>query len=453
VYYFQKYFKVKVPSWLLEGDVGCSIVFNTCFDPRLDDKLLTGFLAVKQHMNNIDTITTGASSLLGGDGAKEKQRYENAYKLCIQKIRRNIEDYANQPKPKSWAFDVEGDYSQWDEDFFAIGNWTSSFFTGMALLAWQETEEEHFLKQTLRLAPIYQEKACVRFLDMHHDAGFLYTLYSIALYKLTQDKAHRGVALAAANALYQRFNPVGNFIRAWGRLDQPEEDICEGKVKTDNMAIIDCMMNLPLLFWASLETGDHKYHSAAVCQAETSLKNFVRSDDSVCHAIRFDLKSGMPIGEDNYCGRDVHTYWARGTTWAIYGFALAYRYTGDKRYLESSRRLAKKFIANLDEEVVPVWDFRLPDGEPRLRDSSAAAVAVCGFQELLKHGEDSLISNAKAVLLGRLCSDDYLDANPLRRGILRNGQVGRAKNAYTSWGDYYLMEALAVELRRTETFW
>lgn len=382
----------------------------------------------------------------------EMKCFEAALKLCIQKARRNIEALAD-GKPKSWSWDVAGDYSNWDESFFSIGNWTSSFITGMALLAWQETEDEFYLKQTLRLTPQYREKACVRFLDMHHDAGFLYTLYSIALYKLTDDKAHREVALAAAEALYQRFNHSGGFIRAWGRLDQPKEEIYEGYVQTDNMAIIDCMMNLPLLFWATQESGDRKFHDAAVRKADTTLKNFVRPDDSVCHAFRFDLKTGAPLGPDNYCGRDVNTYWARGATWAIYGFALSYRYTGDKKYLEASRRLAKKFIENLDDEVVPVWDFRLPAGEPRLRDSSAAAVAVCAFQELLKHGDDTLILKTKNALLNRLCSEDYLNNDLLCRGVLKNGQVGRAKNAYTSWGDYYFMEALVRELHSTPTFW
>lgn len=227
--------------------------------------------------------------------AADKKCLEAALNLCIQKTRRNIEDLAD-GKPKSWSFDVEGDYANWDESFFAIGNWTSSFITGMALLAWQETEDEHFLKQALRLAPIYREKACVRFLDMHHDAGFLYTLYSIALYKLTNDQAHREVALAAANALYERFNHKGNFIRAWGRLDEPAGQTFEGFIQTDNMAIIDCMMNLPLLHWASKESGDSKFHDAAVRQADTTLKYFVRPDDSVCHAFRFDLKTGTPIG-------------------------------------------------------------------------------------------------------------------------------------------------------------
>lgn len=359
---------------------------------------------------------------------------------------------ANAREPRTWSWDVNGDYTNWNESFFSIGNWTSSFFTGMALLAWQETEDEYFLKQTLRLAPIYREKACVRYLDMHHDAGFLYSLCSVALHKLTKDKSHREVGLAAAEALYQRFNHTGNFIRAWGRLDSPAEPINGVITQTDNMAIIDCMMNLPLFYWATQESGDRKFLEAAVRQADTTFKNFVRPDDSVCHAFRFDLKTGAPIGPDNYCGYSKDSYWARGTTWAVYGFALSYRYTGDKRYLEMSRRLAKKFISQLDEEVVPVWDFRLPANAEHVRDASAAAVMVCGIQELAKHNAaDRDLLDVKTALLSRICSDDYLDENLNCRGVLKSAYGSRV--AYSSWGDYFFMEALAVELKQAQTFW
>jgi unsaturated chondroitin disaccharide hydrolase len=104
-----------------------------------------------------------------------------AFDVCVRKTRSNIKCLADEPKSGAWALD--GNYFKFQEGFYEIGNWTSSFFTGMALLAWRETEEEYFLQQTLRLAAAYREKACVRFLDMHHNAGFLYSLYSVALYK------------------------------------------------------------------------------------------------------------------------------------------------------------------------------------------------------------------------------------------------------------------------------
>ena len=379
---------------------------------------------------------------------KSSELFQRAFDLCVAKTRRNIKDLADQPK--TWSNAVDGDYSTFEEEFFEIGNWTSSFFTGMALLAWRETEDEYFLRQTLRLAPAYREKAMVRFLDMHHDAGFLYSLYSVALYKLTGDQAHRAVGLAAAQALYQRFNHAGGFIRAWGHLTTTEYD---------NMAIIDCMMNLPLLYWASLESGDSKFRDAAIKQADTTLKYFVRADDSVFHAFRFDLKTGQPIGGDNYCGRGVDTHWARGTAWAIYGFALSYRYTGDKRYLDASLRLTHKFNQELNGDTVPAWDFRLPPGEAPMGDSSAAAIVVCGYQELEKLGAaDALITKTKESLLHQLCSDAYLNFSDACRGVLRDGQVGLngpglAQNAYTSWGDYYLTEALDRELHQGETWW
>jgi unsaturated chondroitin disaccharide hydrolase len=372
-----------------------------------------------------------------------------AFDLCVRKSRRNISDLADNPKTWSWADD--GDYSKFNEGFFEIGNWTSSFFTGMALLAWQQTEDEYFLQHTLRLAPAYRDKATVRFLDMHHDAGFLYTLYSVALFKLTGDKEHREVGLAAAEALYQRFNPKGNFIRAWGRLDEPAGQLVEGRT-TDNLAIIDCLMNLPLLFWATQESGDRKFHAAAVRNADTTLKCFVRPDDSVCHAYRFDLKTGVPLGPDNVCGYGVDSHWARGAAWAVYGFALAYKYTHDARYFDAATRLALNFVSQLDTELVPVWDFRLPPGEPAIRDSSALAVFVCGLNELTRQGgAGSKFVPFTQPLLRRLCTDEYLNADERCRGLLRSAYGNRA--AYSSWGDYFLMEALARELFQFEAWW
>jgi unsaturated chondroitin disaccharide hydrolase len=366
---------------------------------------------------------------------------KKAFDLCVRKTRGNIRRLADEPK--SWSNAVDGNYAKHSEGFFEIGNWTTSFFTGMALLAGRKTKDEYFLKQVLRLAPAYREKVFTRFMDTHHDLGFLYSLYSVALYKLTDDKQHREVGLRAAEVLSRRFNAKGNFIRAWGRLNTTDND---------NLAIIDCMMNLPLLYWATSETDDTSYRDIAIRHADMVLKYFVRPDYSVCHAFRFDLQTGQPIGPDNFCGYAKDSYWARGATWAIYGFALSYSYTRDEKYLQAAVRLAKKFISQLDGEIVPVWDFRLPAQLKPVRDASAAMVAVCGFQELTKHHvADADILKAKDALLGRVCSNDYLDANEACPGVLKSGYG--SKMAYSSWGDYFLMEALSRELETGETFW
>ena len=376
-----------------------------------------------------------------------QERIKSAFRLCVLKTLKNIKRLADEPK--SAAFAVDGNYFAWPQDFYEIANWTSSFFTGMALLAWCKTEDRCFLDQVLRLAPHYRRKVFIRYLDTCHDLGFLYSLYSVALYKLTGDREHRKVGLRAAEILSERFNPKGNYIRAWGRMNTSVHE---------NLVIAESLMNLPLLFWASNESADGKYRDIAIRHADTVLKSFFRSDNSVYHAYRFDSKTGQPLEGDNYSGCSVDSHWARGAAWLIYGFALSHSYTRDPKYLDAALRLAKFFVARLDSEMIPMWDFKLTANAPLLRDSSAASVAVCGFQELEKHNTaDSEILASKQELLERLCTRDYINFDPAVCGIQRVGQVGDcqliAKNAYTSWGDYFLMEALSRELGFYGNFW
>lgn len=394
---------------------------------------------------NLKTQKPGAKS--ASVQASGREMKEAAFNVCVQKTRYNIVRLADEPKSAALAED--GNYFDFPVGFFEIGNWTSSFFTGMALLAWQETEDEFFLKQVLRLGPPYQEKITSRRMDTHHDLGFLYSLYSVALYKLTGERKHRETGLRAAELLSERFNKKGNFIRAWGRMDTSEHD---------NMAIIDCLMNLPLLYWAAIESGNEKFRDIAIRHADMVLRVFVRADDSLYHAYRFNLKTGKPLRGDTYGGCAVESHWARGTAWAIYGFALSYAYTDEKKYLLTAIRLARNFVANLDAEVVPMWDFKLTPEAPRIRDASAGSVAVCGFLELLKHIPDDMgLLEAKDKLLLRLCDKKYLDDNLECPGLQRFGQTGGveklATNAYTSWGDYFLMEALSRDLGYGESWW
>jgi len=377
-----------------------------------------------------------------------------AYSVCVAKSRANTARLAD--RPMSGAFAADGNYFGFHEGFFDIGNWTSSFFTGMSLLDFEASRDLDLLKEINRLGDVYREKVSSRAENTMHDLGFLYSLYSVGLYKLTGNLDDRRTALQAADQLAKRYVGKGGYIRAWGRMEDESTDYA-------GLAIIDCMMNLPLLFWASEETGNRFYYHIACRHADTTLANFVRDDDSVYHAFRFDLKTGVPAGGDNYCGYGVETHWARGATWAIYGFSLAYRYTKDPRYLDASRRLAKKFVSLLDDQVVPVWDFRLTADMPPLLDTSAAAIAVCGLQDLLDHlpGETDLKESADS-LLKVLCAR-YINDDPECPGILKDAQVGDglipgknfylARNVYTSWGDYYLMEALARRLHGMKSYW
>lgn len=94
--------------------------------------------------------------------------------------------------------------------------------------------------------------------------------------------------------------------------------------------------------------------------------------------------------------------WSRGSAWAIYGFAVAYRYTGDVRYLNAAKRVAHFFSASLPEDQVPYWDFRLKTFDDEPRDSSTAAIAASGLLEIAEHVspiESGLyVKQAKAML-------------------------------------------------------
>jgi len=372
-----------------------------------------------------------------------------AYAVCVDKARTNIRRLAD--APKSGAFAKDGDYFGFKEGFFEISNWTSSFFTGMALLAFESTGDGFYLAQLGRLKSAYWEKITVHRKDTMHDLGFLYTLYSRALFALTNDEEHRQSALAAADELAGRFISSGGYLRAWGRMD-------EVGTAYDGLAIVDSLMNLPLLFWSAKESGNPGHHQIAVRHADTMLAQMVRPDDSVRHAFQFDPVTGLPRQAENFCGFNVDSQWARGTAWAIYGFALVYRYTSETVYLEAALRISRRFIAQLDAEIIPVWDFRLLPAADKVRDSSAAAIAACAFYELLTHrpGETWLATAADS-LLSRLCSDVYLDSDPARPGVLRFGQVGdgvgKARTAYTIWGDYFFMESLARRLHGRASYW
>ncbi len=379
-----------------------------------------------------------------------------ALDVAVAKTRANLPDMQRQPS--TWSVATDGDYTKWDEDFFAIGNWTNGFFAGMGVLAWQRCGDDFFLKQLEALEPLFQAKLeGENAKNTMHDLGFLYSPYAVALFKKTGDTRWRDLALKAADTLAGRFIENGGYFRAWGRMDETGTDY-------DGLAIIDCLMNMPLLHWASEETGNPRYHDLAVRHTDTTLENFVRNDWSVYHAFRFDLETGKPARPDNYCGYHPESHWARGTTWAMYGFALAYRHTGDLQYLHASQNITRKFISYLDEEMIPVWDFRLSPESVLLRDSSAAAIAACAIQELEDmEAADAEMIGVKHQLIDRMLSPDYFNADPAVRGFLKHGEIGdgadearhfyRARNAYTSWGDYYLMEALGRELGLTVNWW
>ncbi|NOU67661.1 glucuronyl hydrolase [Paenibacillus sp. LMG 31461] len=369
------------------------------------------------------------------------QSFEQEIQRIIAKVDRNMEQYG-------YGFPHIHSDGQYMENMAEDGSWTGSFWTGMVAIAYLLTEERRYLDYLYGYLPLYQERLRSGYID--HDLGFLYQLYAVVMYRLTGDEVFRKLTIDAADKLLERYNEQGRFIRAWGAVDS---DVRRGKI------IIDCMMNLPLLYAASKITGDNRYRNAAEAHAGSSRKHLVRSDYSTYHTFDFDPDSGKPIGGFMVDGYANESTWARGEAWGVYGFACSYAQTGDEMYRETAERMADYFLENLPNDMVPMWDFRLQAEGHQLRDCSASVIAASGIFDLAKDVEDpfkqQFYINKGVQLLEALQS--YSSAADLTRNGVLSCCYGRTERGeqhlYAIWGDFYYLEALCKATGRNWQLW
>lgn len=394
----------------------------------------------------------------------DNQRLLELYQLCINKTNTNIKKMGNNLREFSGRED--GEYFKELEEGSDLKSsltmnhlfvWTPSFYTGMACLAYEETKDENYLKWLNQFYNVYADKVFRTPMDTMHDLGFLYTPYAVALYKLTGDINMKKVGIKAAEELAKRYYPKGNYIRAWGRVDGKIPEYVDAELSKDHffteskgLAIVDCMMNLPLLYWASEATGSPYFSNIANAHADMTMDRFIREDNTVAHAFRFDEATGEPIGITNYCGYSDDSYWARGASWAIYGFVTVYSHTKDPKYLETSIRLANRYLEEVEEEVIPVWDFRLPESEEQRLDTSAASVCACAFIELAKYDKDPKWLKWADKIIEELATDRCLNTDIELPGIIK---ASNGRSVYWICGDYYFMEAISKRLGKTIGYW
>lgn len=313
--------------------------------------------------------------------------------------------------------------------------WTTGFWPGILWIMYDMTGKEHYKDAAWKWDIILEEWFVKPTEEFHHDVGFQFLSTAVIKHKITgdQDAFRRGIE--AANFLASRFNPVGNFIRAWN----------EDKY---GWVIIDCMLNISLLFWASEVTKDPRYKHMAIRHAETTMKYGVREDGSSNHIISFNAETGEYIESFGGQGLAPDSTWSRGSSWALHGFANTYRYTGDIRFLNVAKRVAHYFIAALPEDHVPYWDFRLESLEGMSRDSSAAAIAASGLLEIaavVPAGEKRLYADAAERILKSLTENYATWDQPEHEAILLHGTSSGTTNIDVSliYGDYYYIEAMA----------
>jgi len=330
--------------------------------------------------------------------------------------------------------------------------WTTSFWTGQLWLAWEMSGDEVFREMAEKHVRSFGARIAGRHDTNTHDLGFLYTLSCVAAWRLTGNRDARGFSLLAAEALLERFHPRAKIIQAWGDLKDPTQ---AGRM------IIDCTMNLPLLYWATEQTGDPRFAEAAKAHVQQSATYLIRPDASTYHTYYMDVETGAPRYGNTQQGYADDSCWSRGQAWGIYGFLLSYIYTGDRDMIALSKRLANYFLNRLPEDYVCHWDLALL-GTDALRDSSSAAIAVCGLLELVKHlpvtdpdraryqqwAEGIMSSLTKHYLAG---SDEACN------GLLKHSVYHLASNKgvdeCSSWGDYFYVEALMRVTQSWKLYW
>jgi len=384
-------------------------------------------------------------------GNADREWLEGGYQKLLVKMKAECERVGTKIpySPK------DGRYSDMAEAFpGGIGFWTNGFWPGMLWQMYSATEDEIY-KETAegveeRLAGLLDT-----FESLDHDIGFLFLPSAVANYRKTGNKEARRRGLHAASILAGRFNPVGKFIRAWNGSVGP----VLGERESSGGMIIDCMMNIPLLYWAAKETGDPRFHHVAVSHAKTAQQYIVREDGSCNHIVVFDPQTGEFLDNPGGQGFEQGSAWSRGQSWAVYGFSLSYRHTGDESFLNTAKRCAHYCISNLAVNGwLPLVDYRAPK-EPLKYDSTAGMITACGLLELAEHVgeyEKNLYTTAALNIL-KACDAKFSNWNPEADSIVDGGTFfyhdpeGKNTEVPIIYADYYFIEAV-LRLRGQDLF-
>ncbi|HEX8431514.1 MAG TPA: glycoside hydrolase family 88 protein [Longimicrobium sp.] len=318
-----------------------------------------------------------------------------------------------------------------------MNDWTSGFFPGTLWYLYEHTRDPALRAQaerwTLPLAGIPSGRYT-------HDLGFQFHSSFGKAYRLTGDARFREPALNAARLLAARYNPTVGAIKSWDWTDP----------KRPYPVIVDNMMNLELLFWGAEMGGDPAWKALSTQHARTTQANHVRADGGSFHVVVFDPATGRALERITHQGLADSTTWARGESWLIYGFTMAFRETGRPEFLRTARRVADYTLARLPADGVPCWDYQAP-GCPATakRDASAAAVAASGLLELSGYvpaAEGARYRAAAERILGTLASPAYLARGTPGQAILLHSvghhPAGTEIDVGISYADYYYVEAV-----------
>ncbi len=357
------------------------------------------------------------------------QRFDPLVKIISNKVSHTIKEIGDTVAyPRSTT--IEGKWKT-----IPIRDWTSGFFPGILWYMNELTGDNTFRKSAVRwtegLIPL-------QFYSGSHDIGFMVFSSFGNGYRATNNGEYKKVILQTANTLTTRFNPSVGCIKSWDNR------------KWKYPVIIDNMMNLELLFWASKNGGTRQMYDIAFSHAEKTMQNHFRPDGSTYHVLDYDTLNGKVSWKGTHQGFSDSSCWSRGQAWAIYGFTMSYRFTNDERFLRTAQNAAEYFISHLPKNQVPYWDFQAPNIPKESRDVSAASIAASSLFELSSFVKDDVLRNkyytTAVSILESISRKPYFCEESTDSGILKyavgNMPAGTEIDVSLIYGDYYFVEAL-----------
>ncbi len=383
---------------------------------------------------------------------KNPERYSGEKKMTKEVLKKALDD-ALLKIDKLWN-DVHGNFPaehSTDNIYPEVKNeegWNQGFFTGMLWLAYEATGDEKYKERAFSQLDSYENRIDNHLGTNTHDMGFIYIPSCVAAYKLAGSEQGRRSAIKASDHLLTRYIKNGKFIQAWG------------DVGSQNRLIIDCMNNIPLLFWASELTGDNNYYEKAYNHAITTINNIVREDGSTHHTFFFN-PDGTPLYGRTAQGAGDDTCWSRGQAWITSGLPQSYKYTKDPEMLKLFEKVVNYFLNRLPKDYVPFWDMSFTDGDDEPRDSASAAIASCGILEMLPNIKDeelkAIYEKAVDEMMYSLYTKYSTKDDPSSNGLLLHATYSKPGNFGVDecniWGCYYYMEALVRLLGSTKAYW
>jgi unsaturated chondroitin disaccharide hydrolase len=356
---------------------------------------------------------------------------------CIKQAGKTVA--ALPPEPTQMPRSIANGKKDWR--LIGYRDWTCGFWPGILWYAYEYTHDKQWMQDAQRysrsLWPLVDSSA------IDHDLGFqVYTSMGNG-YRLTLEPTYGFILLRAADSLAKLYNPKVGTILSWPR-EVPGVDW-----PLRHNTIMDNMINLELLFWAAKNGGKKELYNMAVKHAETTMQNHFRPDYTSYHVVVYDTATGKKIKGVTHQGYNDSSMWARGQSWAIYGFTMVYRETKDQRFLDFAQKVTDVYLKDLPADGIPYWDFNAPDIPNAPKDASAAAVTASALLELSTFVTDKVKATAyrqKAEqILQTLSTEKYQSRNINNAFLLHS--TGHKPNggeidASIIYADYYYMEAL-----------